>query len=112
MRRQWLFWIILFSFLGSPALAHSWYDTSCCSGYDCHQIPLETVKVTREGYQVTIPPGVHDRAPNGWSELVPYRINGTINTRIRNSGDSEYHACISPAIKDHILCLYRPPGGV
>lgn len=38
--------------LTAAAFAHSWYPYECCSAVDCHPVPVEGVRVTREGYRL------------------------------------------------------------
>jgi hypothetical protein len=89
----------------SLGLAHSapagWhYDAWCCSGRDCAPIPEDEVRITPEGYLVTIPAeSTRDRL----QKLFPY-------DKVRMSGDGQYHACILPGSGD-FRCLYVPPMG-
>lgn len=89
------------------------YDAACCNMTDCQPVATESVTETRDGYLVSLAPGEHKNAPEGFSALVPYRNeDGTLNNRIRISGDSEFHVCIAPYPKPRLLCLYAKPGGV
>jgi hypothetical protein len=54
------------------ALAHSWYDRSCCDVRDCEPIPPDQVQVTPQGY-IT---------PDG--QLIPFaeaRVSALASTR-------------------------------
>lgn len=87
--------------------ASGWqYDTVCCSGMDCHEIPDSAVSATSDGYQVTIQPGQHPfitdkTGPRTY--VVPY-------SKARQSKDEHFHLCIRPS-DQNFLCLYAPPQG-
>jgi hypothetical protein len=92
-------YITLAALLYTPALAHSWYDASCCNLRDCEPIPPDQVKVTPEGY-IT---------PDG--QLI--RFN-----EARVSADRDYHWCkyqknstvvIQPM--NERACFYAPAMG-
>ena len=90
------------------ARAHSapsgWaYDSWCCGGQDCQPIPEDQVRVTPEGYLVTIPNGSHVTAHRDIRHLFHY-------DEVRFSGDGEYHACILPRSQE-FRCLYVPRMG-
>jgi hypothetical protein len=76
------------------------YDAWCCGGQDCHPIPREEVRVTPEGYLVTIP---QDGDARDLSRLFRY-------DEVRESGDGQYHACIIPGSRQ-FRCFYVPPMG-
>ena len=42
----------------TPAAAHSWYDSRCCSGRDCHPVPCEQLSVAADGSAVFLPTGI------------------------------------------------------
>ena len=79
------------------------YDFWCCGGRDCQPIPAEQVRITPDGYVVTIPNGTHVTAHRDHSHLFHY-------DEVRFSGDGEYHACILPGTQE-FRCLYVPPMG-
>lgn len=80
--------------LAEEVAAHEWYDPWCCNEQDCKPVPMSSVHVTRDGYFV-----------DETSELIPYR-----DSRIRPSGDSQFHTCTPYGSK--IRCLYVPAGGM
>lgn len=70
------------------------YDQSCCSGVDCRPIHGD-VKLTPGGYQV----------PSG--EIIPYK-----SSKVRPSGDGDYHWCTKYGKDDTpTLCIYAPTQG-
>jgi hypothetical protein len=82
--------IAVLLFLTTAALAHSWYPVECCGEYDCSPIDDARVRVVEGGYLVD---GKH-----------------FIETsRVRQSKDSDYHACFWPA--DRLWCFFIPPMG-
>lgn len=80
------FWFLVGFVLVDKAMAHSWYEYSCCAGHDCH--PIEGVRETDKGYELL-------------GQLVPYG-----DDRLRISQDAQFHVCrpYPPAIR----CLYVP----
>jgi hypothetical protein len=92
------------------ALAHDapsgWaYDPACCSNRDCAPIAADHVRVTAQGYAVSLPVGAHPMVRDGVvSRVVSYGAT-------RPSGDGMFHACVLPG-SQHLVCLYAPPGGV
>lgn len=79
------------------------YDNYCCGGNDCQPIPVDDVKVTPEGYLVTIPNGSHVAARKDHAKLFQYG-------EVRKSQDDRFHACILPNSQE-FRCLYVPPFG-
>lgn len=85
------------------------YDSFCCNGDrmdgDCQEISDTTVKITSQGYVVTLKPGEHrmirDTKTRTWT--VPY-------DRARKSTDQKFHACLFPT-SDTLRCFYAPPMG-
>lgn len=71
----------------SVAWAHSWYDSECCSGYDCalvthiEYLPDNSWKVTTQHGTAIFPPNWPRRA----------------------SQDGRMHACFTPT---KLYCLY------
>ena len=91
------------------------YGAGCCSGRDCAPIPPDRVQIAPEGYLVTLEPGdgpfVRDRMqklfayPDGRAGFfVP--VGGKMIKKAMESGDSEYHACVTPG--GSLICLYVP----
>lgn len=97
MLRGWLHvaaWVVLLGIIFSiftalKALAHSWYDSACCSDNDC--APEANVKETAWGYLL----------PNG--ETMPYK-----DKRILTSVDKDFHWC---HVGSNTYCLYVPGRG-
>lgn len=110
-----LFWLSLLLILGAgaePLRAHEamsgWrYDPWCCTPeLDCAEIPTEAVRITRDGYLVTLRPGDHKmlaREPEPRSYLIRFRD-------ARVSPDGRYHACIYPT-PETMRCFFAPPQG-
>jgi hypothetical protein len=93
---------------GSPTGAHmapsGWsYDPWCCGGHDCQPIPADRVRITAEGFLVTIRAGEHMTARRDHERLFTF-------DEVRESGDMNYHACILPRTQE-FRCLYVPPFG-
>ncbi len=80
------------------ALAHSFYDASCCNDRDCAPLAPEQVQVTPNGYVL----------PNG--QTVPYGQE-------RVSPDKDYHWCRYPGTQPLVhpynerVCFYAPSQG-
>lgn len=103
--------------LSVPALAHSWYDSDCCSSNDCAPIPATAVQITDQGYQVTLNPGDHPLATKPLTAFFAFD-----DEDMRPSLDGEWHACVipksaptsyytpGPASEEYIKCLYVPGG--
>lgn len=96
--------LLIFGF-AAAASAHmapaGWmYDSYCCGGQDCQPIPPENVRITPDGYVVSIPRGEHVTAQRDHRKLFHY-------DQVRKSGDSEYHGCILPGSQE-FRCLYVP----
>ncbi|MGI9482089.1 MAG: hypothetical protein ACR2OR_07000 [Hyphomicrobiales bacterium] len=93
----------------SSALAHGWYDRTCCSDNDCRPAnPGEVVGVDG-GYEVVV-------------GEVRYRVANR-DTRVRPSLDGGFHVCIINQFSwsdgggivldyPHLQCLYVPKSGV
>jgi hypothetical protein len=91
-----------------PALAHlapaGWrYDSWCCGGRDCQPIPAENVRVTADGFEVSIPEGSHITAREPMTKLFAY-------DEVQESGDEHFHACVLPQSQE-FRCLYAPRFG-
>lgn len=96
--------------LSRPANAHTaasgWqYDPACCSTQDCAPIRVELVEITAEGYRVTVRPGDHPLVDVPSTYVFPFN-----DSRVRFSGDQNYHLCIGAYTKKG-LCLYIPGTG-
>jgi hypothetical protein len=84
--------IFVVMLISHVALAHSWYDLSCCSTYDC--APVEGKQVEERGYDTYFR-----------GDLVPPE-------KIKDGKDEFWHACL-PLVdgKPVLRCLYRPIRG-
>ena len=73
--------------LATGAMAHSWYDLSCCSDNDCHPIAdCSEIKEVDGGYE--------------WQKVFFKREN------LKASHDNQCHVCV---LNDFAgLCLYMP----
>lgn len=93
------FWL----FMGGGAFAHSWYDATCCSDRDCAPIPDHAVKVTPQGYEVTLMPGEHPLVKQRLFQIIPFGSEDVLPSQ-----DLHYHACVigSPTVIQHIVCFY------
>ncbi len=86
----------------SVAVAHDWYEVSCCSGYDCQQVEEATITIRPDGLLVTVDPSSHKMAFGPIEELIAYS-----DRRLRFSHDPNYHVCVSE-YSQRILCVYYP----
>lgn len=90
------------------------YDYNCCSTKDCHQLPLGTVRLSNNGYQVSLTPEQHHQLIRSTTFTIGYA-----DAKIRPSKDEFYHACITTQtqLQDGklsgglLICLYVPPMG-
>lgn len=64
---------------GGPARAHSWYDSRCCSEYDCHRA-LKVEHQSNGDRIVTADNGIVVLVQAGFGTILP-------------SQDSDYHIC-------------------
>jgi hypothetical protein len=86
------------------------YPIACCSGRDCTLIAPTRVRVTAQGYAVSLMPGDHDfitdaTGPRGY--LVPFAT-------AKPSPDSDFHIYIRPATAEkpfELLCFFAPEPG-
>jgi len=86
------------------AVAHEWYDPTCCSDKDCAPIPFESVVVTGEGYEVTLLPGDHPLVRTPIKRFFPFGDEDVLPSQ-----DMKYHACVmpgSPSASPGIICFY------
>ncbi|RRN68748.1 hypothetical protein EIQ31_19690 [Agrobacterium deltaense] len=102
---------LLFAF-SATSLAHEShkgfkYESYCCNGDaetgDCQMIPTRSVRVTSDGYEVSLAPGDHRMVTRrhvfNWSQ-----------SQARRSEDGEYHLCLFPD-EDTPRCFYAPDMG-
>jgi len=88
-----------------PALAHDakptaarpqgWsYPFSCCSGYDCREVPASAIAEKPEGYVI-----------KATGEVIAYS-----DSRIKDSPDGAVHWCsVAGADDSRTICLFMPP---
>lgn len=98
----------LFLAWAQHARAHDFYDPWCCNDKDCQPIAADSVKVTRQGYVVSLREGQHIGLKPGagsMSYLIPFKD-------ARPSPDGKFHACIMPWQVEVMRCFYAPVGGV
>src|SRR5262245_42115825 len=81
--------------LAIPARSHSWYDPECCSDRDCE--PVSTVSFVASDPKSV--PVMVVTTSFGTKPVTPM-------TKIRQSKDSQMHACI---YQGQLICLYMPP---
>lgn len=93
-----------------PAAAHEtttgWqYDQFCCNGDshsgDCQMISTKNVKITENGYEISLAPGDHRLVTRPHHFTLP-------QAKARRSRDAEYHLCLYPT-EDTLRCFYAPP---
>jgi hypothetical protein len=83
------------------------YESYCCNGNaetgDCQMIPEKSVRITPNGYEVSLAPGDHRLVTRkhqfNWSQ-----------GDARRSEDGEYHLCLYPN-EDTPRCFYAPDMG-
>lgn len=84
--------------ISAPAAAHDaplgWsYPFSCCSGYDCREVPAKKVGTRPEGYVI-----------KNTGEVLAYS-----DTRLKPSPDGEFHWCSKQGRDDgETICLFVP----
>ena len=89
------------------ASAHSWYESSCCSGQDCRPMPVGTVKITPQGYELSIPDGPVVKISNTDPRIRMIPISAPPEDRFR------FHVCTAMGRPSGtVLCVYVPEGGV
>ncbi|KAA3505309.1 hypothetical protein EXN24_01295 [Rhizobium rhizogenes] len=104
--------LFLLMAFNATALAHEShkgfkYESYCCNGDaetgDCQMIPTRSVRVTQDGYEVSLAPGDH--------RLVTRRhVFSWSQREARRSEDGEYHLCLFPD-EDTPRCFYAPDMG-
>lgn len=79
----------------TAAKPNGWsYPFSCCSGYDCREVPQTSISERPEGYVI-----------KGTGEVVAYS-----DGRLKESPDGEYHWCsVAGANDGRTICLFVPP---
>lgn len=79
----------------TAAKPNGWsYPFSCCSGYDCREVPQTSISERPEGYVI-----------KGTGEVVAYS-----DGRLKDSPDGEYHWCsVAGANDGRTICLFVPP---
>lgn len=90
---------------GGQAVGHSWYDSACCSDRDCAPIPAEAVRITSQGYEVTLMPGDHPMVQKRLFQVIPFGSEDVLPSQ-----DMHYHACVIPGSPSsgipYIACFY------
>ncbi|MFH1796286.1 MAG: hypothetical protein ABIF45_17490 [Pseudomonadota bacterium] len=73
------------------------YPLSCCSNFDCREVPAGAVKERPQGFVIP-----------GTGEVLPMT-----DKRIRNSPDGKFHWCAHQSGVDagKTICLFVPPRG-
>ena len=81
--------------LPTAARPQGWsYPFSCCSGYDCREVPGQAISERPEGYVI-----------EGTGEVVAYS-----DGRLKNSPDGQFHWCsVAGASDGRTICLFVPP---
>jgi hypothetical protein len=81
----------------TAAKPNGWsYPFSCCSGYDCREVPQSSIGERPEGYVI-----------EGTGEVLSYQ-----DARLKDSPDGEYHWCsVAGANNSRTICLFVPPKG-
>ena len=79
----------------TAAKPNGWkYPFSCCSGYDCREVPQAAISERPDGYVI-----------EGTGEVVAYR-----DRRLKDSPDGEFHWCSVAGKNDgRTICLFVPP---
>lgn len=94
---------------GAPETrAHEWFDPWCCNLSDCRPIPDHAVKVTPQGYVITLHPHEHQMLKNETGPrtyTVPFA-----NARISLDPEQRFFACIWPTPAT-MRCFYAKPQG-
>lgn len=79
----------------TAAMPQGWsYPFSCCSGFDCREVPDTSIVEGARGYEI--------RATH---ELIPMS-----DPRIKESPDGRFHWCsVAGAADGRTICLFVPP---
>lgn len=71
------------------------YPRDCCSAVDCYPVPESALRVTPDGLEVV-----------ETGEVLPYS-----SSKIKNSGDYEYHRCSAAGDPEmNTICVFVPGG--
>lgn len=93
--------VTILAFSQSPVGAHDaptgWkYPLSCCSGFDCREVPASAVEEGPSGYVI-----------NTTGEIIPMS-----DRKVRMSPDGVFHWCSVAGKNDgKTICLFVPPRG-
>ena len=81
--------------LPTAAKPQGWNNPfSCCSGYDCREVPGKAISERPEGYVI-----------EGTGEVLAYS-----DGRLKNSPDGQFHWCsVAGASDGRTICLFVPP---
>jgi hypothetical protein len=70
------------------------YPLSCCSDYDCRQVPADWVEERPDGYRIVIT-----------GETIPMT-----SRKVKHSPDGVYHWCsVAGSDEGSTICLFVPP---
>lgn len=108
MRFVWLSLALALAVGAPESRAHSWFDPWCCNDRDCQPIPDSAVKVTPQGYVITLNPGDHPMLAKETglrTYTVPYA-----NARVSLDPEQKFFACIYPDPAT-MRCFYARPSG-
>lgn len=83
--------------VASAAMPQGWaYPFSCCSGYDCREVPDADIVEGARGYEI-----------RRTGELI-----NMSDPKIRQSPDGKFHWCsVAGANDGKTICLFVPPRG-
>ena len=74
------------------------YPLACCSNRDCTRIADDRVRITPDGYVVSLQPGDHDFVPEA-AVTFPIPFDDA-----QHAPDGEYHICIDEQM--NLLCFF------
>ena len=79
----------------TPAEAHEFYSTTCCSGKDC----------------APVPDGAVIEWPNGYEVKSLGIVESYNSPNVHRSPDGRFHLCIQPLDdgRQYLRCIYAPP---
>ncbi|MES0218022.1 hypothetical protein NKL07_21995 [Mesorhizobium sp. C280B] len=70
------------------------YPFSCCSGYDCREVPDDWITESSDGYHIVIT-----------GEVIPMT-----DPKVKQSPDGRFHWCsVAGANDGKTICLFAPP---
>lgn len=83
--------------LPTAAMPNGWrYEVSCCSNFDCREVPGSAITEGPNGYVI-----------NRTGEVIPMT-----DPKVKASPDGEFHWCSVGGQNDsRTICLYVPPRG-